>query len=211
MSDAATSILWSEKRPRAVWRGSTTGDAYTVKNWRQLPRSKAVLLSRKRPDLLDAGFTNLHAQADDTAVRAMEQANMSAGRLDYRQLFQYRALLSIDGNSVADRLPALLAGGAVMKQDSERIEFWYHDLVPFVHYIPVKHDMSNLEELLDFALQNTTLLMEIARNGRDMVLRRLHRHCILCYWIQLLHMYSKFMRGPIKAPAKSLPADACRL
>ena len=211
ISSAASSIVWSEKRPRAVWRGSTTGDAYTERNWREMPRSKAVLLSRKRPDLLDAGFTHLRAQADDAAVRDMQQANMSMGYLDYDQIFEYQALLSIDGNSVADRLPALMVGSAVIKQDSDRIEFWYHDLKPFVHYIPVKHDMSNLEEVLDLALKNVTLIMQIARNSRELVLERLHPHCILCYWIQLLHMYSRFMSGSIKPPAKSMPMDACRL
>ena len=205
-------IAWAEKRPKAVWRGSTTGGFYTAQNWRSFPRSKAVLMSRKRNDVLDAGFTNLHAQADDIAASEMQTWNMSAGRLEYEELFKHQLLLSIDGNAVADRLPSLLVGGsAVIKQDSDRIEFWYSDLQPFRHFFPVLHDLSNLEQIIDVALANKTRIRQMAQAARDVVLDRLHPHCIMCYWIQLLHMYSGFMQRPMRPPAGSRALDACIL
>jgi len=212
---AATSALasgmhWSLKRPKAVWRGSTTGGFYTQENWRKFPRSTAVLLSQKRGDILDAGFTNLRAQADDTAANQMQVSNMSAERLGYEELFQYQLLLSIDGNTVADRLSTLLVGGsAVIKQESARIEFWYTDLQPFVHFFPVRHDMSNLEHVIADALQNASRIMHMARDARNLVLDRMHPHCIMCYWMQLLQMYSGFMQRPIRPPADSHPIDVC--
>jgi len=95
---------WLSKRAKAVWRGSTTGGVYTKDNWHELPRSRAVLLSRKRPDVLDAGFVNLNAQADRVAANLMERANMSADRMEYDEIFRHQIVLSMDGNTVADRV-----------------------------------------------------------------------------------------------------------
>ena len=208
MSPESVRALWTSKRAKAVWRGSTTGAVYTKDNWQVPPRSKAVLLSRKRPDLLDAGFNNLNAQAEGPAADLMEKAGMGANRMQYDELFRHQIVLSIDGNTVADRLPTLLAGAsAVVKQGSERIEFWYHDLVPFVHYIPAHADLSDLEHVLDEALRNSTRLQQIGQNGRALVLDRLHPHSILCYWMQLLHTYSDFLEQPIRVPSNSRRVD----
>jgi len=97
----------------------------------------------------------------------------------------------------------------VVKQKSDRIEFWYHDLVPFLHYIPVREDLSDLEHVLEESLRNATLLQYIGQNGRTLVLDRLHPHCVLCYWIQLLHMYADFLDRPIRAPSSSQQVDTC--
>jgi hypothetical protein len=34
------------------------------------------------------------------------------------------------------------------------VEFFYEALIPWVHYIPVREDMSDLEEKLAFATEN---------------------------------------------------------
>ena len=55
----------------------------------------------------------------------------------------------------AYRLPYLLAGGSlVLKQDSEYYEHFYHLLEPWVHYVPVKSDISDLDEKLQWAMDN---------------------------------------------------------
>ena len=51
----------------------------------------------------------------------------------------------MSGNSVYTRFPYLLSGNSVvLKQDSGYYEHFYADLQPWVHYIPVKHDLSDL-------------------------------------------------------------------
>jgi hypothetical protein len=220
MAKEASAIPWSQKSGKAVWRGSTTGAFYTTKNsksldhaaqhWRDVARSKAALLSRARPDLLDAGFTNLHAQAEDAAVEEMAAENLTAGRLQYRELFGHKILLNLDGNSVADRLPALMVGGsAVVKQESRDIEFWYQDMKPFEHYLPVRNDLSDLQDVLEVGLKNDTLLQLLAQNSRNLVLDRLSPHSMMCYWIRLLRMYSAFTHKPVRQPVGSLLMTPC--
>lgn len=52
----------------------------------------------------------------------------------------------------AYRLPYLLAGdAAVFKQDSDYYEHFYAELERNVHYIPIKHDLSDLLEKIQWA------------------------------------------------------------
>ena len=62
------------------------GGIYARDNWRQMARSKLVLLARRRPDLLDAGFTSLDVQmADDGTDSVMAAADMNANSLSHEQ------------------------------------------------------------------------------------------------------------------------------
>ena len=55
----------------------------------------------------------------------------------------------------AYRLPYLLAGGSlVFKQDSQYYEHFYHHLQPWVHYVPLERDVSDVVERLEWALEN---------------------------------------------------------
>ena len=48
-------------------------------------------------------------------------------------------------NDILFRFPYLLAGNSVvLKQESEYFEHFYSDLLPWLHYVPVNPDLSNL-------------------------------------------------------------------
>ncbi len=52
----------------------------------------------------------------------------------------------------AYRFPYLLAGGSlVLKQDSKYYEHFYKELKPYVHYVPFKHDLSDLLQQIQWA------------------------------------------------------------
>ena len=76
-------------------------------------------------------------------------------------------------------------------------EAWYQKLEPYVHYIPVKHDLSDLEEQLLWALANSSRLHTIARNGASLALRWLSRRAQVCPWSSLLRELAKKTDGPI--------------
>ena len=54
------------------------------------------------------------------------------------------------------------------------VEFYYDGLVPWVHYIPVREDMSDVEELIQFARENDDVARTIAQNGHDFVRKQHH-------------------------------------
>jgi hypothetical protein len=105
---------------------------------------------------------------------------------------RFKAIVVIDGNSLADRFPLQLASNSVIfKQESSHIEFWYHDAIPGKHYISIKRDLSDLEEKLEVVLSNDTLMQEIVQAANQFALRRLNPDITKCYWAQLLSKYSR--------------------
>jgi len=47
-----------------------------------------------------------------------------------------------------------MGGAAVIKQDSEYYEHFYHRLEPYKHYIPLNHDLSDVVDLIQWAIDN---------------------------------------------------------
>lgn len=68
---------------------------------------------------------------------------------------QYKYLINVDGTVAAYRLPYLLAGNSlVFKHDSIYYEHFYKSLQPWIHYVPIKKDLSDLIEKLNWAQQH---------------------------------------------------------
>ena len=81
----------------------------------------------------------------------------------------------------------------VVKPLSEHEEYWYDELVPWVHYIPFKHDVSDLADVLQEALANTTRLERIADEATRFALRRLNPSSVACYWGLLLNEFAALL------------------
>ena len=56
-----------------------------------------------------------------------------------------------------------------IKEPSVMLLHYQDALVPWVHYIPVKEDLSDMEELIQFARENDDVARTIAQNGYDFV------------------------------------------
>ena len=70
---------------QAVFRGSTTGGVWTLKNWRGKPRSKVVAASIARPDLLDAKFLQL-VQYEESDKEGLIEIFKTEGLLGARKV-----------------------------------------------------------------------------------------------------------------------------
>eukprot|EP00965_Chrysotila_dentata_P123208 4072824-Pleurochrysis_carterae.AAC.3 len=55
-------------------------------------------------------------------------------------------------------------------QESDRREALSSCMVPYVHYVPLKPDVSDLEEQITWALANETRLRQIAEAGAELVI-----------------------------------------
>lgn len=73
------------------------------------------------------------------------------------------------------------------------VEFYYDGLVPWVHYIPVREDMSDVEELIQFARENDDVARTIAQNGYDFVRKQLRYDDVKSYWRALLIEYTTLL------------------
>ena len=55
---------------------------------------------------------------------------------------------------------------AIILQDIVYEEWFTHIMIPFVHYIPLRQDLSNLEEILNWVQNNPEKVHAIALNGK---------------------------------------------
>ena len=76
----------------------------------------------------------------------------------------------------------------------EWLEFFYDALKPWVHYIPVRQDLTDARQLIEFAIENDQLAKEIAKRGQDFVMEHLKMEEIYCYWEELIKEYTKLLR-----------------
>ncbi len=166
---------WAERKPCAIWRGTTTGwvsDA--ALGWRSLQRVRLCQTAAAMPDLLDAGIS-LVAQFDDPLVKQeVEAAGLTKPAMPARDFAAYKLQIDIDGNTNAwsGLFQKLLTGSAVLKVASPKgYRQWYYDrLQPWRHYIPVRADMSDLRTKLEWALKNQDMAQAIGENGRALAL-----------------------------------------
>lgn len=94
----------------------------------------------------------------------------------------YKYLIDVQGRGYSGRTKTLMfSGRPLFIADRKWKEFWYQDLVPFEHYIPVKEDLSDLIERLDWAEANPEEVQKIAENAQSFAREKLTRKAALSY------------------------------
>ena len=140
---------WEKKIEQCSWRGMMTGGQFTPLNFLSFPRSQAISLSLENPDWLDAKYV-----ASAQQKKGFEEYRSYFGHpMSIEEQIQYKYQLLIDGNSCAYSRAywQLFSNCLLFKQQSDAVQWYYRALLPFVHYVPVGRDLSNLLEALSWA------------------------------------------------------------
>lgn len=176
---------WEKKVPKGYFRGSRTSPE----------RDPLILLSRVNPDLADAEYTKNQAwkSEKDTLGKPPAKEVPLADHCKYKYLFNFR------GVAASFRLKHLfLCGSLVFHVGDEWLEFFYPQLKPWVHYIPVRQDLSNLRELLQFVKENDEVARQVSERGQQFISDHLRMEDVSCYWESLLKEYAKLLKYKVK-------------
>jgi hypothetical protein len=104
--------------------------------------------------------------------------------------------VSIDGTVAAYRFPYLLAGGSlVFKQDSPYVEHFYGSLREWEHYIPVRSDLGDLLEKIDWARTHDAEARAVAANGVRFARQHLLPKDVVCYHAQLVREWTRRLKS----------------
>jgi Glycosyl transferase family 90 len=154
--------LWDERKDILFWRGTPTtrgvgtgGEA--VRTLEDIPRVKLCLLLRQEPKSDAAivapwGFQFAH----DEAVRWFREQGIFRASVAALQQAEYRYLVDIDGVANAwGFFEKLLLGSCILKVQSPFEQWFYRDIEPWKHYVPVREDLSDLEERFDWCRANS--------------------------------------------------------
>ncbi|XP_034647928.1 protein O-glucosyltransferase 1 [Trachemys scripta elegans] len=182
---SAEKWLWKKKISKGYFRGSRTSPE----------RDPLIVLSRENPELVDAEYTKNQAwkSEKDTLGKPPAKEIPLVDHCKYKYLFNFR------GVAASFRFKHLfLCGSLVFHVGEEWLEFFYPQLKPWVHYIPVKPDLSDVRELLQFVKENDDLAQEISERGHQFIMDHLQMEDVSCYWETLLTEYSKALTYKVK-------------
>jgi len=169
----ATDIPWSERKDTALWRGSNTGEIMD-NDMSGLPRVKLCEYAAGNSDLIDAGLTGIvQAQAASSDRPVIDLGIYRKDYIPVEQFNRWKFQIDIDGmtSSWPGFFSKLLSRSVVLKIDSIKgWRQWYYDrLTPWIHYVPIRSDFSDLAPIIRFLRNHPQVAEEIADNAATFV------------------------------------------
>ncbi len=159
-------IPWSDKLSKVFWRGSTTFNK---------------LAGTSRLDVL-AQWINYDDNHMDIAFHKVVQMRTNFNREYVKnhyvrkkqsllEMNRYKYLLSVEGNDVATGLKWMLYSNSVVLMSRPTVATWAMEdlLVPYVHYIPLANDYSNLLEMVKWAEEHDEACQEISKRATEFI------------------------------------------
>mmetsp|Transcript_33305 Transcript_33305/g.60001 ORF Transcript_33305/g.60001 Transcript_33305/m.60001 type:complete len:443 (-) Transcript_33305:127-1455(-) len=160
MSGVRQYFPWEEKKDVVVFRGVSTGNR----------------LGRLRPFIAAS-----HSKGGDSAtdydfaftkiiqkqIPVNDTANLMGHLLTSKELTRYKYLLVLPGNDVSSGLKWMLySDSVVIMPHPQKVSWAMEDqLVPYVHYIPVQEDLSDLQSQLQWAREHDELCRDISKHA----------------------------------------------
>lgn len=182
LSQTLHPLPWSRKHRKVIWRGTCHGSRTRLMSGFGL-RQELAHMSHNHTDLLDIKVTG--------ACEGCVGRN-TYNHLSLMEVCNYKYMLDVDGYGSTFRLKTLLhCGSLLFKVDSLSSQFFYDDLVPWVHFVPVS--ASNFEDdlllKLRWALNNDERASQIAANSRKFASTYLNYDMVARYQGQVLAEY----------------------
>lgn len=142
---------FEEKLPHAVWRGSAHSRV----------RHELVARHGARTDH-DIGHVGVPRDGFQPKSRMSPQDQM-----------RYRYIISVEGNDVATNTQWIMASNSICLMPTPRYETWFMEgrLQPFVHYVPLSDDLSDLDARIAWCEENPDAAKEIVANAQEYVSR----------------------------------------
>lgn len=181
---------WKKKRAKLFWRGTAISRNEFELNSEHvcfLTRERLLGLADRFPHLIDARF--LTQDCEHFSHLRHERGEWLG--FDKQIRFKYHILL--DSNSCAFSASPwkFFSNSLIFKPDSDWIQWYYAKLKPFVHFVPVKHDLDDLPAKIEWAKAHDSEAKAIARKARKFALEHLTMADHLAYLYFVINKYSQ--------------------
>lgn len=197
-------IVWENKIPTAVWRGTSTGLGTTAQD-----NIRLFMYNFGRREECDVdGIPFVDAKITKWNLRPRKHKNNPYLRTILKEDFemitspymtpleqaQYKYILHLPGHTCAYRLSTEMFMGSVILFYPSPNRLWFtHLLQPWVHYVPIEKEFDENEicEKIRWCKENDDKCREIVKNAREFADKHLTRDGILNYLQELLTFLSK--------------------
>jgi len=150
LNDFKDQCAWKNKKNQVLWRGN----GMTSLN----KKNNRLTFIEKHHINHNVGFSDkIHIHPVEFYKPAMT--------IDEQLKFKY--LICLEGNDVATSLKWSLLSNSVVIMSKPIIEGWLMEglLQPYVHYVPLKEDFSDLDEILEWCITNDDICKQISKNS----------------------------------------------
>jgi hypothetical protein len=168
-------IKWEDKQYKCVWRGNVNNST----NANLINYNKTDLTQRQYFKKLYDSNTFNNINADNNHLSIPEQ-------------LQYKYILDIDGYSNTwDATVWKLYSGSILLKTNSIWKQWYYDdgFAEWIHYVPVENDFSNLNEIIDWCINNDVKCKQIIENAKKFVLEKLNWEYVKNYTTNTVKQY----------------------
>ena len=160
---------WENKIPKAIFRGSSTGQGVTIDT---NPRLK---LASIKHHYIDAGITqwNLRPriieESDDKYILSTicidDLSFSTVETVSPQEQSKYKYIINVDGHSAAFRISLELEMNSIILMVKSNYVLWNTwNLEEDVHYISIKRDLSDLIEKIEWCENNPEKCKKILEN-----------------------------------------------
>lgn len=177
---------FNRKRKGVTWRGVDSGNIWTE----TIPgRSNRLEISKlwdgykstngQKEPTWDIGITDFVQSRKTNPGKDFSQ--YAKGKLSVHELIKQKYTLCIGGNDVSSQFLWALASNTVPIHPYPYFfeTYWYDggegttSLEPWVHFVPIRHDASDLAEKYEWCVHNYAKCIEIISNGKKHAARYL--------------------------------------
>ena len=117
----------------------------------------------------------------------------------------HKYTLSLAGNTYSSSFKhELRSGGCIIRQEERSYEWFEHFVEPWVHYVPVKWDLSDLMKQIAWAKANDDRAREIAEAGLKRGLELFSRRKMACYTFVALQTLHDMMGYELDSPGEDV-------
>jgi hypothetical protein len=186
---------WKRKKSVLIWRGSTAqctlnadSQPMTDHNLHLFSRVRLCQLSLEYPHLINAKFTFLVQGGEKIPFLQKLQGNY----VSYESLCSCKYQILIDGNSASYSCSGwrFFSNSVVFKPESQWVQWYFPELKPMIHYVPVKDNLDDLVDKVIWAQNHDREAQEIASQARQFAMTHLTIQDNWLYLYLLLQKYS---------------------
>ncbi|NGX59029.1 MAG: hypothetical protein KR126chlam3_00173 [Chlamydiae bacterium] len=190
---------WREKKKAVCWRGNimlrvhlNSPEAVIYNQLMSESRSLLCLLSLDNPYLINAGFSHqIEWIPSENAKRVFRPC--VKGYLSYREYISHAYLPELDGAMISGMgfEWKLLANSLLFKVESPFVSWIDRGAVPYHNCIPVKQNMENLIEMINWAQTHDKECEIMANNGAIFAEKNASMEGIMFFFNYLFQEYEK--------------------
>ncbi|CAE6440521.1 unnamed protein product [Rhizoctonia solani] len=178
--DVGVDPVWEDKPyDKILWRGSNTGIYFSENTpWNISQRARLNTLTNQKegvrsvlrplePEraigrpveeqagelnerLMDVAFAGEPLQCDEPVCTLMKRIFEYREHMTWPEANEYKYILDIDGNGWSARFKRLMTTNSMILKTTIFPEWYMDRVMPWVHYVPVKVDLSDLYDIASF-------------------------------------------------------------